>query len=112
MIPPQVFIAQHPEHASSSDHDLTIARIQDEHAARQALDEQRKVLQARKDALVKETNAKKEELAKLDADIERWIGGQESVRKTFEARDAKLAEAKEKEAAEMEKEAAEREKEG
>ncbi|WPH03042.1 Hypothetical protein R9X50_00591600 [Acrodontium crateriforme] len=104
MIPTEDFLAQHPEHTSSSDHDLTIARIQDELAARQALDEQRKLLQAKKDGLVKETNAKKEELAKLDADIEKWIGGQESVRKTFEAREAKIAEAKEKEAAERERE--------
>lgn len=84
MIPIEDFLAAHPEHADSSEHDLTVARIQDEHKARQALEEQRQQLVKRKDALVKETTAKKEELAKLDGEVEKWLGGQEAVRKVFE----------------------------
>lgn len=91
MIDADEFLALHPEHLESSDHDLTVARIQDEHAQRQALEEQKQGLVKRKEALVKETTAKKEELAKLDAEMEKWVGGQEAVRKVFEARAKKLA---------------------
>ena len=53
----------------SNEHDLTVARIQDEHTARQQLEDQRQALQKRKEALLKETNAKKEELSKLDVEV-------------------------------------------
>jgi len=86
------FLALHPAHNDSSEHDLTIARIQDEHVARQALEEQRQQLVKRKEALGKETAGKKEEVVKLDAEIQRWLGGQVGVRKVFEAREKKMAE--------------------
>lgn len=87
---PEEFLAAHPEHASSNSHDLTVARIQDEHAARQQLEEQRQGLAKRKEALLRETNAKKEELGKLDAELERWIAGESGPRKIFEARERKV----------------------
>lgn len=90
MIPQEEFLALHPEYQDSSEHDLTVARIQNEHAQRQALEEQKQQLLKRKDALIKETNAKKEELGKLDVEMEKWIGGQEIVRRIFEAREKKL----------------------
>lgn len=93
MIPAEEFLEAHPERAQDSDHELTIARIQDEHAARQALEEQRLDLAKQKDILVKETTTKKEELAKLDAEIERWVGSQSSVLKIFEDRAQKIAKA-------------------
>lgn len=86
MISTEEFIAQHPEHADSNEHDLTLARIADEHAARQELEKQRQELGKRKEALVKETNLKKEELGRLDNEVEKWLGGQENVRKVFEKR--------------------------
>ncbi|KAK4546113.1 hypothetical protein LTR36_002250 [Oleoguttula mirabilis] len=90
MVPVEDFLAAHPAHQHSSEHDLTIARIQDEHRARQALEEQRQRLVKKKEALVKETTGKKEELAKLDGDMEKWLGGQETVRRVFEAREKKM----------------------
>jgi THO complex subunit 5 len=75
---------------------LTVARIQDEHAARQQLEDQRQALQKRKEALLKETNTKKEELAKLDVEVEKWIAGESNVRKIFEAREKKAKQAEEK----------------
>lgn len=75
---------------------MTVARIQDEHAARQQLEDQRQVLQKRKEALLKETNAKKEELGKLDAEMEKWIAGESNVRKIFDAREKKMKQAEEK----------------
>lgn len=93
MIPREEFLALHPEHADVSEHELTVLRVQDEQAARQALEEQRQQLVKRKEALVRETMAKKDELVKLDAEVEKWLGGQESVRKVFEAREKKMADA-------------------
>lgn len=95
---PEEYLASHPEHSPDelSEHDLTILRIQDEHAARQALEEQRQTLQKRKEALVKETNAKKEELGKLDAEVEKWVAGEGAVRKVFEAREKKMGKSGEK----------------
>ena len=92
MIPTDEFLDLHLEFAESSEHDLTEARIKDEHAQRTALEAERQVLVKKRDALVKETTAKKDELAKLDVEMEKWVAGQESVRKVFEARDKKLAE--------------------
>jgi THO complex subunit 5 len=96
MLPAEDFIAQHQEHTSSSEHDLTIARIQDEHTARQELEVQRQALQKRKDVLLKETNAKKEELSKLDVEIEKWLTGESNVRKILDAREKKAQLAAEK----------------
>ena len=92
MIDVDEFLALHPEYQESSEHDLTVARIQDEHVQRQALEEQRQALVKLKEALIKETTAKKDELAKLDVEMEKWVNGQESVRKVFEAREKKMAE--------------------
>lgn len=92
MVPLEEFLQSHPEAADKDEHELTIARIEDEHAARKALEEEREALQKRKETLVEETNAKKKELAKLDADIEKWLGGEAAIRKTFEAREKKLPE--------------------
>jgi THO complex subunit 5 len=44
----------------------------------------------RKEALVKETSAKREELARLDGEVEKWIAGESNVRKIFEAREKKM----------------------
>jgi len=91
MIPTEDFLSAHPEHNDSAEHDLTIARIQDEHRARQELEEQRQQLVKKKEALIKETTAKKDELAKLDEGVEKWLGGQEAIRRVFEAREKKMA---------------------
>lgn len=96
LIPIEEFLAAHPEYANSDEHELTIARIQDEHAERQKLEDQRQVLLKKKDAKVKEVNAKKEELGKLDAEMEKWIAGESNVRKIFEAREKKAKQAEEK----------------
>ncbi|KAF2725677.1 hypothetical protein K431DRAFT_215629 [Polychaeton citri CBS 116435] len=96
LVPLEGFLAQHPEYANSDGHDITVARIEDEHRARQALEEQRQVLLKRKDVLVKETTAKKDELIKLDTEIEKWLDSEKSIRKVFDTRSKKLSDAKEK----------------
>jgi THO complex subunit 5 len=99
MIPEDEFLALHPDHTESSEHDLTVARIEDEHKQRKELEETKQKLVKQKEGLTKETNAKKDELAKLDAEMEKWLAGQENVKKLFDARDKRLADAREKEAA-------------
>ena len=79
----------------SNEHDLTVARIQDEHTARQQLEDQRQALQKRKEALLKETNAKKEELSKLDVEVEKWIAGESNVWKILDAREKKTRQSEE-----------------
>lgn len=98
MISTEDFLASHPEHVDSSEHDLTIARIEDEHAQRKALEEQKQSLVRKKDGLSKEVGARKDELAKLDAEMEKWVAAQDTVKKIFDARDTKMAGEQEKSA--------------
>ncbi|KAK4561028.1 hypothetical protein LTR86_004983 [Recurvomyces mirabilis] len=87
MVSEEEYLSRHPEQADASEHDLTIARIEDERLARQELEVQRLELVKKKEALAKETLAKKEELGRLDAEVEKWVGGQDAVKKLFEARE-------------------------
>lgn len=84
------FMALHPELETASEHDLTVARIEDEHAQRRALEEQKQALLKRKEALLKDVGARKDELAKLDTEMEKWVTGQDSVRKMFEAKEKEV----------------------
>ncbi|KJX95819.1 THO complex like protein [Zymoseptoria brevis] len=104
MLAVEEFIEAHPDAAEMSEHDLTIARIEDEHRARQALEEQRLELVKKKEALVKDTNAKKDELGKLDMEVEKWVGGLDGVKGIFEAREKKERERLDKEIEKMEEE--------
>lgn len=99
MVDAEEFLEQHPEHAELEEHELTLARIEDERVKRAELEARRAELVKRKEELVRETTAKKEEIGKLDAEVEKWVGGQENVRKLFEAREKKTKEAAEKTAA-------------
>ena len=60
------------------------ARIQAEHTERLQLEEQRKKLVARKMELVKENAKRKEELGKLDKELEAFIEAARPIQKTFE----------------------------
>ncbi|EME79881.1 uncharacterized protein MYCFIDRAFT_112167, partial [Pseudocercospora fijiensis CIRAD86] len=83
MLPVEDFLAEHPQFLEASDHEVTIARIHAEYEARRALEEQRLKLVKRKLELEKETLGKKEELARLDLEIERWVAGQGKVLEVF-----------------------------
>lgn len=60
------------------------ARIEAEHQERVQLEEQRKKLVARKMELVKENAKRKEELGKLDKELEAFIEAAKPIQKTFE----------------------------
>lgn len=73
LIPVDEFLALQPEHKESSEHDLMIARINHEHAEREKLEQARQELLKRKQALIAENKKRKDDLANLDQDLERFI---------------------------------------
>jgi hypothetical protein len=73
LIPVDQFLAEHPEHAGADDIALTIARIEHEHAERLALEEQRQGLLKKKQGLIADNKKRKDDLANLDKDLEKFI---------------------------------------
>lgn len=73
LLPVDEFLALFPEHNDSTPHDLMIARINHEHAERQALENSRQELLKQKQALIAENKKRKDDLAELDASLERFI---------------------------------------
>ncbi|KAL4804859.1 phosphatidylinositol-glycan biosynthesis class S protein-domain-containing protein [Aspergillus unguis] len=73
LIPEDEFKQLHPEHSESSEHELMVARIDHEHAEREKLEQARQELLKRKQALITENNKRKEDLASLDQDLEKFI---------------------------------------
>ena len=66
---------------------MTRERIADEGERRRELGRVREGLERRKAELVRETQGKKEELGRLDREVEKWINGKEGVRGIFEERE-------------------------
>jgi len=91
LIPAEDFLSSHPDLDTLTEHDLMIARINDERAQRMALEDQRQVLIKKKQSLVAENKKKKDELDALDREIEKFVNGADAVRKVFEARDKRDA---------------------
>lgn len=73
LIPLEEFLELHPEHRESSEHDLTIARINHEHAEREKLEQARQERLKHRQALIAENMKRKHDLANLDQDLERFI---------------------------------------
>ena len=67
------FLALKPDHAEDDENALMVARIEHERAEREALEQQRQELLKRKLKLVAENKKRKEDLASLDKDLERFI---------------------------------------
>lgn len=67
------FLAQHPEHAETDENRLMELRIDHERAEREALEQQRQELLKRKAKLIAENKKRKDDLANLDKDLERFI---------------------------------------
>ncbi|RQM06908.1 hypothetical protein DH86_00000038 [Scytalidium sp. 3C] len=84
LIPVEEFLKLHPEHAEADDVALTIARIEHEHAERQALEEQRQGLLKKKQGLIADNKKRKDDLANLDKDLEKFIDAAKPIQKTFE----------------------------
>ncbi|WEW59702.1 hypothetical protein PRK78_005182 [Emydomyces testavorans] len=73
LIPVEEFLALHPQHANADPNELMIARINHEHAEREKLEQARQELLKRKQALIAENKKRKDDLASLDQDLERFI---------------------------------------
>ncbi|KAM7196146.1 putative THOC5 family protein [Naviculisporaceae sp. PSN 640] len=95
LIPVEEFLSLHPEHARDAeahkDEDdeayenaLMIARINHERAGREALEQQRLELQKRKQKLIAENKKRRDDLANLDKDLEKFIDAAKPIQKMFE----------------------------
>ena len=73
LIPVEEFLAQHPEHADDGENALMIARIDHERAEREALEQQRQELLKRKAKLISDNKRRRDDLANLDKDLEKFI---------------------------------------
>lgn len=73
LIPADEFLAQHPEHANDDENELMVARIDHERAEREALEQQRQELLKRKQKLIADNKRRKDDLANLDKDLEKFI---------------------------------------
>ncbi|ROW11473.1 hypothetical protein VMCG_01165 [Cytospora schulzeri] len=84
LAPADEFLAKHPEHAGSDENALMIARIEDERTERETLEQQRQELLKRKQKLIAENKKRREDLANLDNDLEKFIDAAKPIQKTFE----------------------------
>lgn len=78
------FLAKRPEHAGANENTLMVARIEDERAEREGLEQQRQELLRRKQKLIAENKKRREDLANLDNDLEKFIDAAKPIQKTFE----------------------------
>lgn len=73
LIPVEEFLAQKPEHADDDENALMIARIEHEKSEREALEQQRQELLKRKAKLISDNKRRRDDLANLDKDLEKFI---------------------------------------
>ena len=67
------FLQQHPEHNLDDESALMIARINHELAEREALEQARQSLLKKKQSLIADNKKRKDDLASLDKDLEKFI---------------------------------------
>lgn len=80
LIPVEEFLQQHPEHAEDDETSLMTARINHEHAEREALEQARQGLLKKKQVLIADNKKRKDDLANLDQDLEKFIDVRAFVR--------------------------------
>ena len=73
LIPIEGFLEKFPEHADDDEKALMFARINHELMEREALEEQRQGLLRKKQALIADNKKRKDDLASLDKDLEKFI---------------------------------------
>ncbi|KAF2142193.1 uncharacterized protein K452DRAFT_250060 [Aplosporella prunicola CBS 121167] len=87
LLPVDDFCAAFPDIANevAGDEDaLMVARIDHEHKERMALEEKRQGLLKRKQGLIAENKKRKEDLANLDKDLEKFIEAARPIEQTFQ----------------------------
>jgi THO complex subunit 5 len=78
------FRSQFPEHADDDENQLMVARIEHERAEREALEQQRQELLKRKQKLIADNKRRKDDLANLDKDLEKFIDAAKPILELFE----------------------------
>lgn len=73
LIPVDDFLALRPEYADSNDDERMFARIEHEREEREILEQRRQELLKRKQKLIAENKRRKDDLANLDQDLEKFI---------------------------------------
>ena len=73
LISVEEFLEKYPEHTEDDSKSLMKARIDHEYSEREAQEQQRQVLLKKKQALIAENKKRKDDLASLDRDLEKFI---------------------------------------
>lgn len=73
LIPLEEFLAVKPDHADDEENALMIARIEHERSEREALEQKRMELLKRKQKLIADNKKRKDDLANLDKELEKFI---------------------------------------
>lgn len=84
LISEEDFLAQFPEHAEDDENALMFARIDHERAEREGLENQRQELLKRKQKLIADNKTRKDDLANLDNDLEKFIDAAKPIQTLFE----------------------------
>ena len=73
LIPVEEFLDMHPEHAEDDEKTLMFARINHELSERETLEQERQGLLKKKQGLIADNKKRKDDLASLDKDLEKFI---------------------------------------
>ncbi|RYP23047.1 hypothetical protein DL765_001302 [Monosporascus sp. GIB2] len=84
LIPVEEFLALHPEHADDDENTLMVARIEHERTEREALEQKRMELLRRKQKLIADNKKRKDDLANLDKELEKFIDAAKPIQKLFD----------------------------
>ncbi|KAI1845254.1 hypothetical protein JX265_005408 [Neoarthrinium moseri] len=84
LIPIEEFVALKPEHADDDENALMIARIEHERTERETLEQRRMELLKRKQKLIADNKKRKDDLANLDKELEKFIDAAKPIQKLFE----------------------------
>lgn len=83
LIPTDEFIEKYPQFAEASEHELTIARIEQEHQDRVELEARRQEKLKQKQKLIAEVKKSKDDLTRLDGMVEKFVEHFEPIRKVL-----------------------------
>ncbi|OAA73166.1 THO complex, subunit 5 [Cordyceps fumosorosea ARSEF 2679] len=84
LMPVEEFLAQNPDRATDDENELMYARIEHERAEREGLEQRRQELLKRKQKLIAENTRRKEDLANLDQNLEKFIDAAKPILELFE----------------------------
>ncbi|KAH9902193.1 Fms-interacting protein-domain-containing protein [Xylariomycetidae sp. FL2044] len=84
LISEEEFLDLKPEHANSDENMLMTARIEHERSEREALEQKRMELLKRKQKLIADNKKRKDDLANLDKELEKFIDAAKPIQKLFD----------------------------